>query len=239
MKGTKLYIDVLIPTTRPQPKDKKRASYPSSGPSTSQDPDETPSHRSLPQRICQMSGNVRKGTCLYVYVGCSSSVAASAPISPHPPSSAPQPVDRPFALSLKTLANYLRTRSYTVPLTEPPLIAVRTFLLKPSRLLLKSSAASLLRGSEALGSKNKNYQIVEVSFIIPLTSSVNLPYTPPNPQSPQKLHEQSKNRGTSCWESLLFHTCNPTMTAFKFNTGFQSSRRMFKHTFPSRSMFGW
>ncbi len=34
-------------------------------------------------------------------------------------------------------------------------------------------------------------------------------------------------------------TCNPTITAFRFKTGFQSSLRIFKHTFPSRSMLGW
>lgn len=34
-------------------------------------------------------------------------------------------------------------------------------------------------------------------------------------------------------------TCMPTITAFKFRTGFQSSRKMFRHTFPSRSIFGW
>lgn len=33
--------------------------------------------------------------------------------------------------------------------------------------------------------------------------------------------------------------CNPTITAFKLSTGFQSSRRMFKQTLPSRSMLGW
>ena len=35
------------------------------------------------------------------------------------------------------------------------------------------------------------------------------------------------------------HTCSPTTTAFRFSTGFQSSRKMFKQTLPSRSMFGW
>jgi hypothetical protein len=33
--------------------------------------------------------------------------------------------------------------------------------------------------------------------------------------------------------------CNPTMTAFKLRTGFQSSRRMLRQTFPSRSRLGW
>lgn len=33
-------------------------------------------------------------------------------------------------------------------------------------------------------------------------------------------------------------TCIPTITAFKFNTGFQSSLKIFKQTFPSRSIFG-
>ena len=31
----------------------------------------------------------------------------------------------------------------------------------------------------------------------------------------------------------------PTMTELRFSTGFQSSRKMFKHTFPSKSTFGW
>jgi hypothetical protein len=33
-------------------------------------------------------------------------------------------------------------------------------------------------------------------------------------------------------------TCIPTMTAFRLRTGFQSSRRMFKQTLPSRSILG-
>ena len=33
--------------------------------------------------------------------------------------------------------------------------------------------------------------------------------------------------------------CNPTMTELRLSTGFQSSRRMFRQTFPSRSTFGW
>lgn len=32
--------------------------------------------------------------------------------------------------------------------------------------------------------------------------------------------------------------CNPTITALRFRTGFQSSRRMLRQTFPSRSRFG-
>lgn len=39
--------------------------------------------------------------------------------------------------------------------------------------------------------------------------------------------------------SKRVRTCRPTTTAFKFKTGFQSSRRIFRHTFPSRSIFGW
>lgn len=33
--------------------------------------------------------------------------------------------------------------------------------------------------------------------------------------------------------------CKPTITEFKLRTGFQSSRRMFKQTLPSKSTFGW
>src|SRR6266702_556847 len=32
--------------------------------------------------------------------------------------------------------------------------------------------------------------------------------------------------------------CNPTITEFKLRTGFQSSLRIFRQTFPSRSTFG-
>jgi hypothetical protein len=60
---------------------------------------------------------------------------------------------------IKRFQVYFSTRSYVVPLIVPPLIAVRTFLLKPSRLLRRSSAASLFNGSEALGSKNKNCRL--------------------------------------------------------------------------------
>lgn len=33
--------------------------------------------------------------------------------------------------------------------------------------------------------------------------------------------------------------CSPTITELRLSTGFQSSRRMLRHTFPSRSMLGW
>lgn len=92
-------------------------------------------------------------------------------------------------ISLQYPLLHFMTLSNDSPRTDPPAIAVLTFRLNPSRLDLRSSAAVLLSGSLALGSKNKN--------------------------------------------------CNPTITAFKFSTGFQSSRRMFRHTLPSRSMFGW
>ena len=41
--------------------------------------------------------------------------------------------------------------------TAPPPIAARTFRLKPSRFERRSSAASLFSGSEALGSRKRNY----------------------------------------------------------------------------------
>ena len=52
--------------------------------------------------------------------------------------------------------DYFMTRSYETPRTEPPPMAVRTFRLKFSRFVRKSSAASLFSGSDALGSRNKN-----------------------------------------------------------------------------------
>lgn len=53
--------------------------------------------------------------------------------------------------------NHFKVRTYVFPFTVPPLIAVRTFLLNASRLDRKSSAASLFKGSEAFGSKKRNW----------------------------------------------------------------------------------
>lgn len=102
------------------------------------------------------------------------------------------------------------TRSNCTPLTDPPAIAVRTLRLKASRFVRRSSAASLFRGSEAFGSRKRNY--------------------PANPRSARQLHPTGSNSRKP--------TCMPTITAFKFKTGFQSSLRIFKQTFPSRSIFG-
>lgn len=52
---------------------------------------------------------------------------------------------------------HFMTRSNEVPLTNPPFIESLTFLLNISLLSRKSSAASLLSGSEEFGSRNKNY----------------------------------------------------------------------------------
>ncbi|KAH6609485.1 hypothetical protein Trco_002831 [Trichoderma cornu-damae] len=49
-----------------------------------------------------------------------------------------------------------------------------------------------------------------------------------------QVPEAEEQKRTCCWS----FTCNPTMTAFRFSTGFQSSRKMFKHTLPSRSILG-
>ena len=56
----------------------------------------------------------------------------------------------------ETRSNYFMTLSYCIPFTVPPPIEDRTFRLKPSLFVLRSSAASLLRGSEAFGSRNRN-----------------------------------------------------------------------------------
>jgi hypothetical protein len=103
--------------------------------------------------------------------------------------------------------SHFRTRSNVWPLTDPPPMAVFTFLLNPSLFDLKSSAASLFRGSDAFGSRNKNYG-----------------YT-----SAHASHEVNGER----------QTCNPTMTALRLSTGFQSSRKILRQTFPSRSILGW
>jgi hypothetical protein len=49
------------------------------------------------------------------------------------------------------------TLSNGSPFTMPPPILCLTFLLNPSRFCRRSSAASLFRGSEALGSRKRNY----------------------------------------------------------------------------------
>lgn len=55
------------------------------------------------------------------------------------------------------MSNHFKVRTYVFPFTVPPLIAVRTFLLNPSRLDRKSSAASLFKGSDAFGSRKRNW----------------------------------------------------------------------------------
>lgn len=137
-------------------------------------------------------------------------------------SSRPSSLHDPPPLSSQKLHVYFSTRSYVVPLIVPPLMAVRTFLLKPSRLLRRSSAASLFNGSEALGSKNKNCNFHQVSLI----ARTRYPTLPLYGRPRAEAH-------------VPVLTCSPTMTAFRFNTGFQSSRRMFKQTLPSRSILGW
>jgi hypothetical protein len=65
-------------------------------------------------------------------------------------------INSPGIPSLSRLVFYLVTRSKDSPRTDPPVIEFRTFLLKVSLLFFKSSAASLLRGSEAFGSRKRN-----------------------------------------------------------------------------------
>ena len=48
------------------------------------------------------------------------------------------------------------TRSNDMPRTDPPAMELRTFFLKASRVARRSSAASLLRGSDAFGSRKRN-----------------------------------------------------------------------------------
>ena len=59
---------------------------------------------------------------------------------------------------------YFKTRSNVSPRTEPPPIAVLTLRANDCLLFFKSSAASLLSGSDAFGSKNKNYSTVSFDF---------------------------------------------------------------------------
>ena len=126
-----------------------------------------------------------------------------------------------------SLLDYFITRSYCSPFTDPPLIEDRTFLLKPSLLILRSSAASLLSGSEAFGSRKRNYCMTSMSANTPVQISLDV------------FRESLYAGFLGNIPRFCQPTCNPTMTAFKFRTGFQSSLKMFKHTLPSRSMFGW
>lgn len=61
--------------------------------------------------------------------------------------------------TLVSPAYFTRTRSNGCPFTCPPVIEVRTLRLKPSRFDLRSSAASLFSGSEALGSRKRNCRV--------------------------------------------------------------------------------
>lgn len=67
----------------------------------------------------------------------------------------------------------MSTLSNDCPLTMPPPIEFLTFLLNPSLLLFRSSAASLFSGSLALGSKNRNWTAESVSASVtePRTST--------------------------------------------------------------------
>lgn len=58
--------------------------------------------------------------------------------------------------SIRLYRFYRSTRSKLTPRTDPPAMEERTFRLKPSRLVRRSSAASLFRGSEAFGSRKRN-----------------------------------------------------------------------------------
>lgn len=101
------------------------------------------------------------------------------------------------------------TLSYCTPLMWPPLMEFFTLCRNCSRFLRSSSAASASRGRN-----NEELRIDTVMKHIPLLS------------------------GSSAFGSRNRY-CSPTNTEFKFNTGFQSSRRIFKQTFPSRSTLGW
>ena len=79
--------------------------------------------------------------------------------------------------------SHLSTRSNVTPLTLPPPIDDRTLRLKPSRFALRSSAASLFSGSDAFGSRKRNYSKTFVSILLTLTSRVTRPAVsvPPSP----------------------------------------------------------
>jgi hypothetical protein len=64
-----------------------------------------------------------------------------------------------------SISNYgFNTRSNDCPFTAPPPIDDRTFRLNPSLLDRKSSAASLFKGSEAFGSRKRNWGRKPVSM---------------------------------------------------------------------------
>ena len=128
---------------------------------------------------------------------------------------------------------HLITLSKLSPLTDRPAMAACTFRLKLSLFCRRSSAASLFSGSDALGSRKRNCSTYTLAAALSSPLNSNIVDQDPNHSVPlslllpyvKKVHPRL--------------TCSPTITAFRFSTGFQSSLKIFKHTFPSRSMFGW
>jgi hypothetical protein len=60
------------------------------------------------------------------------------------------------------VTTHLSTRSKDCPLTVPPPSDERTLRLKPSRFAFRSSAASLFKGSDAFGSRKRNYLLLAI-----------------------------------------------------------------------------
>lgn len=110
----------------------------------------------------------------------------------------------------KDLRDYTATLSYATPLTCPPFNDDLTLIKNWSLFLRRSSAAS-------------------VRFDNSYQQLVRLLYT----RGYMPLFNGSSALGSKK------RYCRPTMTELRFRTGFQSSRRIFRQTFPSRSTLGW
>jgi hypothetical protein len=111
--------------------------------------------------------------------------------------------------SVKRFHEATSTLSYSLPLTLPPRMDVRTLEMNRERSLRISSAASVQQQSISNACINSDLKRNAPLF-----------------------------NGSSAFGSRKRY-CRPTMTELRLSTGFQSSRRMFKHTLPSRSTFGW
>jgi hypothetical protein len=91
---------------------------------------------------------------------------------------------------------HLSTRSKDCPLTVPPPSDERTLRLKPSRFAFRSSAASLFSGSDAFGSRKRNYPL-SATTLTAFCLVLNLPadQRPPHSSSApaSSLHAECSN----------------------------------------------
>jgi hypothetical protein len=125
-----------------------------------------------------------------------------------------------WMMSQRRCNYYTETLSYDTPLMYPPFSEDFTLVKNWSLSLRRSSAASANDANRSVGYSNY------LSSMPMITAKCYV------------LRNSPLFSGSSAFGSRNRY-CSPTMTELRFKTGFQSSRRMFRHTFPSRSTFGW